>query len=71
MVNVQVTELTHDSMEVRILASAETPESFDLRCEIREKLIDWLQREHPDALPRQRSEAMTPRPAAADRGGSG
>jgi small-conductance mechanosensitive channel len=67
--SVQVTELTHDSMQIRILASSK--QSFDLRCEIRERLIDWLQREHPEALPRQRSEAMTPRPAAADRGGSG
>jgi hypothetical protein len=27
-----------------------------LRCEVREKLIDFLQREHPSALPRRRYE---------------
>jgi hypothetical protein len=44
-------------MEVRILASAGNSGAvFDLRCEVREKLIDVLQREHPEALPRQRSE---------------
>jgi small-conductance mechanosensitive channel len=53
---VQVTDLTHDSMQIRILASSK--KSFDLRCEIREKLIEWLQREHPEALPRTRSEAL-------------
>ncbi len=60
---VQVTDLTHDSMQVRIIASS--MKSFDLRCEIREKLIDWLQREHPEALPRARSEALPSTPAAA------
>jgi hypothetical protein len=29
--------------------------AFDLRCEVREKLIAFLQREHPEALPRERS----------------
>jgi hypothetical protein len=28
-----------------------------LRCEVREKLIDFLQREYPSALPRRRYEA--------------
>jgi small-conductance mechanosensitive channel len=64
--NVQVTEVSHDSMQIRILASSR--QSFDLRCDIREQLIDWLQREHPEALPRARSEAIPaaqpqPRPA--------
>jgi hypothetical protein len=35
-------------------------QAFDLRCEVREKLIEFLQKEHPYALPRQRTEvAMT------------
>jgi hypothetical protein len=29
-------------------------QTFDLRCEVREKLIDFLQKEHPEALPRSR-----------------
>jgi small-conductance mechanosensitive channel len=57
--NVAVTDFKHDSMEVRILASAgDAGKVFDLRCEIREKLIDFLQREHPETLPRQRSEPI-------------
>jgi small-conductance mechanosensitive channel len=55
---VQVTDLSRDSMQIRVLASSK--QSFDLRCEIRERLIDWLQRVHPKALPRTRSEATTP-----------
>lgn len=55
--NVAVTDLKHDTMEVRILASAgDAGRVFDLRCEVREKLIAYLQREHSEALPRQRSE---------------
>ena len=55
--NVAVTDFNRDTMEVRILATAgDAGKVFDLRCEIREKLIDFLQREHPESLPRQRSE---------------
>ncbi|HME30984.1 MAG TPA: mechanosensitive ion channel family protein, partial [Pseudolabrys sp.] len=43
------------SMELRCLMSARSPgQTFDLRCEVREKLIDFLQWEHPEALPRSR-----------------
>ena len=39
----------------------------DLRCEVREKLIDYLQRECPTALPRRRYEAVESTPSKADR----
>ena len=81
VVNVAVTDFKRDCMEVRILASAaDAGKTFDLRCEIRERLIGWLQREHPDALPRARSEAQPPpsgdgraltQAAAATAGGAG
>jgi hypothetical protein len=29
-------------------------QTFDLRCEVREKLIAFLQKEHPEALPHSR-----------------
>jgi hypothetical protein len=55
--NLAVTDLTHDSMQLRILASAaDSGKVFELRCEIREKLIDWLRREHPGSLPRARAQ---------------
>lgn len=41
------------TMELRFLMSAANPSAtFDLRCEIREKLIDYLQKHYPHALPR-------------------
>jgi hypothetical protein len=32
---------------------------WDLRCDVREKLIEFLQREYPTALPRRRYETTT------------
>ncbi|MGR3378330.1 mechanosensitive ion channel family protein [Salipiger abyssi] len=52
---VQVTDFRERVMEVRVLASAKNaPVTYELRCEIREKLIAWVQREMPQALPRMR-----------------
>ena len=43
-------------MRVRALASAkDAPTLFDLRCYVREELVDWLQRTQPHALPRPAS----------------
>jgi small-conductance mechanosensitive channel len=53
--NVQVTDATEKSMEVRVMVSAkDSPTLWDLRVEIREKLISFLQKEHPDLLPTAR-----------------
>lgn len=53
----QVTGTPGNMLELRILASAGSGgAAFDLRCEIREKLITFLQAEYPGALPRQRME---------------
>jgi len=51
----QVTDLTERTMQVRCLVSARDAGSvFDLRCEVREKMIAFLRENHPDALPRNR-----------------
>jgi small-conductance mechanosensitive channel len=61
VVNVQVTNTSAQAMEVRVLLAAENAaNTSDLCAELREKLIDFLQREHPDALPRSRSETVNP-----------
>jgi small-conductance mechanosensitive channel len=53
--SLQVTDLKEGAMELRCLMSARSgTQTFDLRCEVREKLIDFLQKEHPEALPRSR-----------------
>jgi len=57
----QVTDATGGYVRVRALASAvDAPTLYDLRCMMREGLVDWLQREHPQALPRQRWQGEGP-----------
>ncbi len=57
VVTLQVTDAKEQTLELRCLASANSAgQAFNLRCEIREKLIEFLQKEHPEALPRQRAE---------------
>jgi small-conductance mechanosensitive channel len=55
VVNLQVVDSSEHAVQLRALVSARTSEqTWDLRCEIREKLIAFLQAEYPTALPRQR-----------------
>lgn len=63
----QVTEADRESMQLRCLVtSASAPAGWDLRCHVREYLIDFIQREYPQYLPRQRAEAtIEQRPAPA------
>jgi hypothetical protein len=50
-----VTDATDRTVEIRALMSAASSgDAFELRCEIREKLIAFLQARYPDALPRLR-----------------
>ncbi len=54
---VQVTDTTEQTMAVRALMSAsDASRLWNLRCEVREKLIDYIQREFPESLPRFRAE---------------
>lgn len=53
---VQVTDCKLREIEVRALMSARnSSDTFDLRCFIREKLIEYLQNEHPESLPQTRT----------------
>ena len=55
IVGLQVTDAKQSTIELRCLMSAPSaPQAFDLRCEVREKLIDFLSKEHPEALPQCR-----------------
>ncbi len=59
VVNLQVSDTTEYTIEVRALATAPNASKvWDLRCEIREKMLAFLQAEHPEALPRRRNEAV-------------
>ncbi|MGO8718096.1 MAG: mechanosensitive ion channel family protein [Acidobacteriaceae bacterium] len=51
----QVTEFTPQAMQIRALMSAgDSGKLWDLRCYVREKMIDFLQRNYPQCLPKQR-----------------
>jgi small-conductance mechanosensitive channel len=65
----QVTDATEQTLVVRALASAANASScWELRCEVREKLVAFLRREHPESFPRVRGrlEAMAPSVPRAD-----
>ena len=54
--NIQVTDTTDRSMVVRPLFSARNSgDQWNLRCEVREKLIAYVASEFPDALPKIRA----------------
>jgi small-conductance mechanosensitive channel len=54
--SLQVTEATERTIQIRALASAtDASKAWDLRCEIREQLIAFIQKQHPDALPKLRA----------------
>jgi small-conductance mechanosensitive channel len=58
VLSLQVSDCKETTIELRALVSANSGSAlWDLRCEVREKLIDYLQREYPTALPRRRYEA--------------
>lgn len=62
--SVQVTDATDRAMLVRCLVSAKNAdELWDLRCEVREKLLAFVQSKYPGALPRLRAD-MTEKRAA-------
>jgi len=59
VVNLQVVDSNERAVQLRALVSARTsPEAWDLRCEVREKLIVFLQERYPGALPKQRAELV-------------
>jgi len=56
VVNLQVVGATQSTLELRALVSAaDSPKAWDLRCSVREKLIDYIRRNHPRSLPRVRA----------------
>jgi small-conductance mechanosensitive channel len=51
----QVTDATGDRVRIRILVTAkDAPTLFDLRCNVREEMVEWVRDQHPAALPRTR-----------------
>jgi len=52
-----VTDTTERTIELRALMSAaDASTAWSLRCEVSEKLVEYLHQQFPDALPRIRAE---------------
>ncbi|MBC5772659.1 mechanosensitive ion channel [Pontibacter sp. KCTC 32443] len=52
----EVTEVLQETVQLRVLFSARNSgEAWDLRCHIREKLLYYIQKNYPDALPKVRT----------------
>lgn len=57
----QVTDAKENTLELRCLATAvDAPTAFDLRCEIREKLVKFIHERIPESLPHRRTVTRTP-----------
>jgi small-conductance mechanosensitive channel len=53
----QVTDATQEAVKLRVLCSADNaPQTWDLRCYVREKLIEFMRQRFPDSLPQKRIE---------------
>ena len=53
----QVTDANEQAMQIRMLVSStDSGRNFDLRCQVREGLICYVQTHYPEALPRWRGE---------------
>lgn len=64
--NLQVTDASEHTLELRVLMSAaDAARLWDLRCYVREQLVTFLQERFPEALPRLRAEVQQQQPRAA------
>lgn len=60
VMSLQVTDAKENSVEIRALVSGKnSSDVFDLRCHIREGLISFIQKNHPECLPKTRAEIGT------------
>jgi small-conductance mechanosensitive channel len=63
--NLQVSDATEKTMQIRVLATAaDSSKAWDLRCDIREKLIGYIQKNHPQSLPQLRASFEKSLPAS-------
>ncbi len=61
--NVQVTDSNERTVQMRAMMSAvDSPTLWNLRCQVREKLIDFVRQRYPESLPTLRVETPGPTP---------
>ena len=57
----QVTDTTDKTMTIRLLMTAQnSPTAWDLRCYVREKMIEFIQQNYPQSLPKVRATLTEP-----------
>jgi small-conductance mechanosensitive channel len=57
--NLQVTDASDHAIQIRaVMDAADSGQAWDLRCDVREKLIQFLQQRYPQCLPRARQEEV-------------
>ena len=63
----QVVEAAANAVQLRLLVTSQNASlNWDLRCKVREALVDFMQREYPQFLPLTRAElTLSPRPGSA------
>lgn len=62
----QVTDSKERTLELRVLVSAaDAGRAFELRCDVREKLVAFIQKNYPESLPKTRSVVDTEEPTLA------
>ena len=67
----QVTDATGGFVRVRILVTAvDAPTLFDLRCFIREEMVEWLQTQDPASIPRTRVQMVETEPRVKSKPGN-
>jgi small-conductance mechanosensitive channel len=55
--SIQVTETTPQVIQVRaIMGASNSSDAWNLRCDVRERMLTWLRETHPEALPRLRAD---------------
>jgi small-conductance mechanosensitive channel len=59
--NVQVTEATDRALQIRVLmTTADSGKGWNMRCDVREGLISFIQKNYPGSLPKVRAELEQP-----------
>jgi small-conductance mechanosensitive channel len=60
--NLQVSDASEHTMQIRVLCTAaDSSIAWNLRCDVREKLIAFIQQNHPQSLPRLRADLEPPK----------
>ena len=68
----QVTDTNERAMQLRILVSAgDASQCWELRCRVREGIVDFIQRDYPQHLPRVRTDVDSTDPAGKALRGAG